>query len=384
MRIAYVYDAVFPWETGGVQKRVWEIGRRLAVHHDIHWYGLKYWDGPAVVTRDGVTLHGVMSPPDLYVDGRRSISEALAFTARLVGPLADESFDVIDCQEFPYFPVFPSKLQSVLRRSALVLTWHEVWDDYWMEYLGWKGTVGRVIERLTATLPDRHVGVSGRTVRDLRHLGVADASLVPNGIDVAEVDAVPSSDEPVDLLSVGRLIEEKNADLLVRAVAQLRRAEPEVNCLIVGDGPERARIESLVARFGLAENVTIVGEIDRYADVLSLMKAATVFVAPSRREGFGISVLEALACGTPVVTVDHPQNAAQELVDDGVTGAVCDMTVDGLVAGIRRARSSASATACRDATREYEWDRIAERTETLYANAVGASTHPESITTYCP
>jgi len=99
VRIAYVYDAVHPWVTGGVEKRLWELSTRLADEHDVHWYGLKYWDGPAVREESGVTLHGVDDPPaDLYTDGRRSIPEALSFAGKVARPLANEEFDVIDAK----------------------------------------------------------------------------------------------------------------------------------------------------------------------------------------------------------------------------------------------------------------------------------------------
>jgi glycosyltransferase involved in cell wall biosynthesis len=103
------------------------------------------------------------------------------------------------------------------------------------------------------------------------------------------------------------------------------------------------------------------------------MKAADSFVLPSRREGFGITALEALACGTPVVTLDHPQNAARDLVTDGVTGAVCEATPTALAAGIERSRGL-DAAECRAAAGPYDWDRIAERVERVYRHRDGLST----------
>lgn len=57
MKLALIYDAVFPWEKGGAQKRVWELARRLADDHDVHLYGMHYWDGPVVIEREGVSIH---------------------------------------------------------------------------------------------------------------------------------------------------------------------------------------------------------------------------------------------------------------------------------------------------------------------------------------
>ncbi|WP_254538271.1 glycosyltransferase family 4 protein [Halomarina litorea] len=366
MRIAYVYDAVYPWETGGVQKRVWELARRLAPDHDVHWYGLKYWDGPDVIEREGVTLHGVATPPPLYAGGRRSIPEALTFAARLLRPLCRESFDVVDCQEFPYFPAFAGKANAALTGTTLLLTWHEVWADYWYEYLGRRGALGRLVERATARLPDAHLAVSDRTRRDVMGLGVGDVTLLPNGVSREEVAAAPPSSDSVDVLFVGRLIPEKNASLLVRAVDRMCERRPDVRCTILGEGPEAPALEALVDRLDLGGNVTVRPPLERYEDVLGLMKAAEVVAAPSVREGFGMVVLEALACGTPVATVSHPQNAAEELVADGVSGAVCRPSPDAFARAIERA-AVCSPRDCRAVARPYEWDRLADRAEALYA-----------------
>jgi len=368
MRIAYVYDAVYPWEAGGVQKRVWELARRLADDHEVHWYGLHYWDGPATREREGVTLHGVGSPTGLYVNGRRSIPEALRFSARLSAPLLRREFDVIDCQEFPYFPAFPSKLHAAVRGSTLVVTWHEVWGRYWYEYLGRKGVFGRAVERLTATLPDVHVAVSGRTGREVRELSGRTPTLVPNGISFAEVEAAPVADRDVDVLFVGRLIPEKNATAVVEAVARLRAEEPDIQCVILGDGPDREALERTIASQGVESNVRLLSPRDEYEDVLALMKAASVFASPSQREGFGMTVLEALACGTPVVTARHPRNAAQELVDDGATGVICAPRAEAIARAIRTARGLSGA-ACVDAAREYDWSAVVDRVEAVYRDA---------------
>jgi len=367
MKIAYVYDAVYPWETGGIQKRVWELSRRLANRHDVHWYGLRYWDGPSVIERNGVTLHGVADPPDLYVDGRRSISEALRFAGALIPELLSETFDIIDCQEFPYFPSFSAKLQSVVTNATLALTWHEVWGMYWYEYLGWKGIFGQAVERATARHPDIHVTVSGHTGRAVADLGVPDGKLrqLPNGVSMNEIAAAPEGEERIDVLFVGRLIAEKNAELVVKAIKTLHDRGHDIHGLLLGDGPERDRIETLVADYGLHDHVEMVRNVDEYERVLGLMKAAETFVLPSEREGFGITALEALACGTPVVTIAHPQNAVQELLDTE-TGVVCDPTPTAVADGILQARTDLAAERCRSAAEAYDWEQIADRAEALY------------------
>ena len=103
MKIAYIYDAVYPWVKGGAEKRIYEIGKRLADKgHEVHWYGIGWWfDGNngRTIDHDGIILHGVCEPMQLYVDGRRSIKEAIYFAEKLLPKLVKERFDVIDCQD---------------------------------------------------------------------------------------------------------------------------------------------------------------------------------------------------------------------------------------------------------------------------------------------
>ena len=72
-------------------------------------------------------------------------------------PFFKERFDIIDCQQFPYFSCFSVKFVSIVKKIPLVITWHEVWGDYWYEYLGWKGFVGKTTERLVARLTSENV-----------------------------------------------------------------------------------------------------------------------------------------------------------------------------------------------------------------------------------
>lgn len=173
MKIAFVYDVVYPCVKGGVEKRIREIADRLAARgHDVHIIGMKYWDGPDSIKKNGVTLHGICPPQPLYTDGRRSIREALSFSFYLIPFLLREEFDLIDCQQFPFFPCFPVKLVSLWKKKPFVITWHEVWGDYWYEYLGWKGAVGKGTECLIARFTPYRIAVSGTTAKKLRHLGV--------------------------------------------------------------------------------------------------------------------------------------------------------------------------------------------------------------------
>ncbi|WP_301676509.1 glycosyltransferase family 4 protein [Methanoculleus methanifontis] len=374
LKIAYVYDAVYPWVKGGVEKRIREVSVRLADRgHEVHVYGMRCWDGPAVIERDGVTLHGVCPGEGLYIDGRRTVPQALRFGKAVLRPLLSSGADVVDCQNFPYFSCFATKAASVRRGFPLVVTWHEVWGDYWYDYLGRRGAFGKAVEQLAAGLTDHHIAVSPSTARALAGLGVSGpVPVVPNGIDLARIAAVPPAAEEWDVIFTGRLIREKNVDVLLRALVRVREEVPDLRALIVGDGPERPALERLARDLGLDGAVTFTGFLPDYDSVVAAMKASRVFVLPSTREGFGIAALEAMACGIPVVTTDHPGNAAGDLVVPGVNGYRPGLSAGEIGEGIVKilCNSNIDDRKCVTLAETYDWNRIVEALEQRYSAIV--------------
>ncbi|MDD1702849.1 MAG: glycosyltransferase family 4 protein, partial [Methanoregula sp.] len=151
MKIAFVYDVIYPYVKGGVEKRVWELAVRLKKRgHEVHIFGMKYWDGEDILVRDGVILHGVCPAKPLYSQGRRTIGEAINFSIRLIPHIAQYRFDLIDCQQFPFFSCLSVKSLTLIKKTPLVITWHEVWGNYWYAYLGSWGAAGKYIELLVS------------------------------------------------------------------------------------------------------------------------------------------------------------------------------------------------------------------------------------------
>lgn len=375
MKLAFVYDALYPWEKGGAQKRIWELARRLADDHDVHVYGMHYWDGPETVQREGVTLHGVCEPYELYTDGRRSITQAIKFTAKLAPHLLREEFDIVDCQQFPYFPIFTSKLHELLWGSTFVVTWYEVWDDYWYDYIGWKGGFGQAIERATAALPDTIIPISSYIADDLVEIGrTENVHIVENGVDYQRLQDIPAADEEWDIVYVGRLSEHKNVDWLLDAAASAsERLGRNIDTCIVGDGPERDALEHHAEKIDVTDYVTFQGFVEADEDVIGHLKAADVFVLPSIREGFPNTILEANACGVPSIVVDHPENGSTAVVEDDDTGFVTEPSVEAIVDRVieivsdKETRDRLSAGAL-EYGKAHDWSVIIDELEQVYSN----------------
>ncbi|WP_114577220.1 glycosyltransferase family 4 protein [Saliphagus sp. LR7] len=374
MDVAFVSNVVYPFVTGGAEKRIHEIGTRLARKgHDVTIYGRHYWDGPQLTTHEGLTLYGVAPAQELYTDDRRSITEAIDFSARLLPHLRRtiDDHDVVVASVFPYFPVLASKLTALQTDTPVVTTWHEVWLDYWEGYLGRLAPFGKTVERLTAKTPQYPIAVSRVTADRLTKIGPArdEIEVVPNGIDVERIRTTPPAENGYDVLFAGRLIEDKNVDLLLEAFDHVAAAHPDRTLGIVGDGPKRERLEAQANDLEHADQITFEGFLEEYDDVLAHMQAADVFASPSTREGFGITYAEAMAADCTVIGVDHPESAAGEVISDG--GFVVEPTSDTLAATLERALGTTQLSVEPTAVAsQYDWDAIAERAERVYQDAI--------------
>ncbi len=370
MKIGYVYDAIYPWVKGGAEKRIYELSRRLAGRgHEVHCYGMKWWPEDETILREGVLLHGICQPMPLYAEGRRSMKQAAYFAAKVLS--IDADCDVVDCQNFPYLSCFSAKLRYGLEGSEIFITWHEVWGDYWYEYLGRKGIFGRFIEKAAARLTNRNIAVSERTRKDLERLGAKGIRVVQNGIDWPRIEKIRASEKQSDLVYVGRLVEHKNVDLLLRAIGIVKRSVPDVRAVVIGDGPEMENLKALVSELELNKNVEFTGFLENYDDALALLKSSKAFASPSSREGFGMAALEANACGLPIVTVNHRMNAVSDLVTKE-TGIVCEPSGEALAEAIKQTLKEGEGMRrqCMDLARRYDWEEICDRAETVYAGGV--------------
>jgi glycosyltransferase involved in cell wall biosynthesis len=373
MKIAYIYDALYPFIKGGAERRYHELGKRLSADHEVHFISWKFWSGPSNYRRNGITLHGVGTPRPLYTaGGRRSIRESLDFALSLLKLYGTEKFDVIDCCAFPYLHMYTARLLFGLRREPLVMTWHEYWGEYWHEYLGSIAAPARLLERAAVPLGHACVAVSDLTARRLKELGGSKLpiTVVPNGVNTRDIADIPAEGPSFDIIYVGRLLAHKRLDLLLEAVAELRGRHPKLSCLIIGSGPERERLRKLTATLALEDHVTFTGEVPE-ENVYGLLKKSKVFVLPSVREGFGMSVLEALACGVPAVVVRAPYSAAHEIVEDGVNGIMAAPSPRSLAEAISSlledpVKRGLMAEAAHQAASQYDWAVIAQKTLTVY------------------
>ena len=354
MRVCLVYDCLFPRTVGGAERWYRNLAERLAEDgHEVTYLTLRQWERGTRPALPGVDIRAVGARFALYTKaGRRRLLPPLVFGVGVLWHLLrhGRKYDVVHTASFPYFSLLAAAVAGVAWRYRLVVDWHEVWTrSYWRQYLGLvAGAVGWLVQRVCVRVPQRAFCFSRLHAARLRDEGLkGDVTTLPGEYNgVLEVRPVRHA-EPV-IVFAGRHIPEKRVPAIPPAIARARAALPELRAVILGDGPERAEVVRLVAELGL-EAVTDVPGFVATETVDDLMGRALCMVLPSRREGYGLVVIEAAARGTPSVLVAGPDNAAVELVAEGENGFIAaSSSADDLAAAIVQVHQEGQAL--RDST----------------------------------
>jgi len=365
--VALVTDAVHPYNFGGREIRYHELSRLLSATADVHMYTMHWWDGPKRRTDGPITMHALTPRLPLYRGRRRSFRQAIVFALACLA-LLWRRFDILKVDHIPQFQLFTLRLVATVRRKPLIATWHEVWGaEYWNDYLGRGGRLAWWVERMSMRLPDHIIAASPQTADRLYDQLGPDASIMvaPNGIDLEAARNADPAGDTTDLVVVTRLMVHKRIDMLLDAVALLHAEGRRITCRVIGTGPEREALHDQAERLGLADHVDFRHDVEEQKELFALIKAGRVFVLPSEREGFGIAILESLACGVPVVTTSAPDNLSQHLVTRSQRGLVSEHTPAALAMTIGTALSAQDDLDGEDPwlgdpwVGDYSWDAIA-------------------------
>ncbi|CAN5240050.1 glycosyltransferase family 4 protein [soil metagenome] len=321
---------------------------------------MKWWNSPEKDRQEhGVHLHAICPLYALYDGERRSIKQGILFGLHCL-KLIREDWDVIDVDHMPFFPIIFTKIVCVLKHRKMSATWHEVWGrDYWVKYMGWKGNIAYIIERVSSLLPNTIVSVSELTTKLLSTSLNRDkhVTTIYSGIDIDTINKIPPHSITSDIMYTGRLLTHKNVDLMIEAVSLLKKQGQHITCIIVGDGPEKENLINLAKKRGVAEHVVFYDFFPAHEDVLGLMKSSKVFVFPSEREGFGLVALEANACGIPFCTLNHTNNAAKYLIKSD-NGSMFDHNAKSLAGSIgKHVQQKTDAKKYINAAKEYDWTK---------------------------
>jgi len=240
-----------------------------------------------------------------------------------------------------------------------------------------KGPLFRWLQRLVISRADKLTVVSA-ALRGQVHALIPDIGVeaIPMGVDMEErfIPDTLAERSPNRLLFVGRLVEQKGVRHLIHAMRAIKRTHPQAVLDIIGEGPERALLEQLAETEEMRESIRFHGAVENAA-LPGWYAGAAVFVSPTLAEGFGLTLVEAMACGCAVVVSDLP--AVRDIVRDGETGLLCPPgNSDALAKSIcflldhseTRARMGKAG---RESVRSrFDWSTVAERYAELIEGAV--------------
>jgi glycosyltransferase involved in cell wall biosynthesis len=215
-------------------------------------------------------------------------------------------------------------------KGPRLIVLHHVHAEMWKMVLGddapWAATLGNLIEQRLAPLAYRksHVVTLSQSSKDdiveLLRFRPELVDVVPPGVDPMFTPSGEKSPKPL-VVAVGRLVPVKRYEHLIRSVALARTLRPDIELTIIGEGYERQMLDDVVREVDGTEWVTFAGHTSD-AELVTLYRRAWMVASASAREGWGMSLTEAAACGTPAVATDIAGH--QDAVSDGQTGVLVD------------------------------------------------------------
>lgn len=322
-----MYDCLFPWTIGGAERWYRALAERLAANgHQVTYLTLRQWEPGATPSPPGVRVVAVGPPLALYSRGRRRLWPPLRFGLGVLGHLLRHrrAYDVVHTASFPYWPLLAAAALRPFGTYRLIVDWWEVWTRaYWRHYAGsLTGTIGWLIQRVCVRLTPRAFCFSRLHAHRLTDEGLRRPLTVLRGLYSGPGPAAaPVAAPDLMVLYAGRHIPEKRVPAIIPALIEARRALPAPRAVITGDGPDREQVRQLIAAAGLDHVIDLPGFVTD-DQLTGYLRRALCLLLPSRREGYGLVVVEAAAHGTPSIVVRDPDNAATELIEDGINGVI--------------------------------------------------------------
>ena len=238
------------------------------------------------------------------------------------------------------------------------------------------------LQRLAYRCATKVVANSPAARRFLVQEGIAPESIavISNGVDFASFAAREFTRPVRRFITVANLRVEKNHETLLAAASTLLIKYPDLEFLIVGDGPRRSALEAIARERHLGARVRFLGHRE---DVPSLLAEADAFVLPSRSEAFPNAAIEAMASGLPIVA--SAVGGLLDLVDDGRTGLLIDPDDAHALAGALESLIADPARAARigraaraEVQQRYSFDRMVSAFEELYLSGLAAGVSPRA------
>jgi len=363
MKIAILVNLFPPKWLAGTEVATYHMAEHLAQRgHEVYVITSLDEGLPEVSCERGFHIHRLPRIEIRFIGG-------LIFWADIIRELRKIKPDIVHAQSF--IIGMPALLSNKLLKIPYVI--YGRGSDVYLP--GWftKLTAKTILKNASAV-----IALTEHMKGAMQALYSRDVVVVPNGINLEEDTGRQSErrNPSERILFVGRLHPVKGTRYLLGAMSIVHRDMPRTKLVLVGDGEERELLESLTDSLGLRECVEFAGRVphDRVQDY---MNQAEVFVLPSLSEGFPVTILEAMACGLPVVATRV--GGIPDIIEDGTNGYLVDAMHQEQIAEallkllqgeqLRKEMSDNN----REGVRRYRWDAVAATLEGVYQKSLGTS-----------
>lgn len=309
-----ILHTISSFRTGGAEKLLIDITRQ-------HYYTKNEKINVCIINNiyDSHMILELKKYANVYFLGRREGSKNIKYIYQFIKLVKELDIDILHCHNiFSYKFSIISKI--ILRYLKIVYTIHDT-NIY--------NNIPNIYVALDKFLISKFIAISTAVRTNILERGIKEEKieLVYNGIHVESynIEKKKSNNNTIIIGCVARLVpEKKGQDVLIRALYEIKKYYPNVKCRFAGDEPSekgikktknRDYLQSLVNKLGLEGNVEFLGNI---IDVPKFLQGIDIFVLPSRYEGFGLSIIEAISSKTPVIAsnIEGPK----EILNDGKYG----------------------------------------------------------------
>ena len=310
MKILLICEAVFPENKGGLERWMTWLARELVITGN----EVTYLNAAGVhEIRDQVSYIPVSKNTWEYLpNGQRSITQSLMFAFNIRLMVNRVNPDVIYSVQAPIFSVFTLHFFRP-RNYLLVVEWIEIWSkQYWKEYIGsFRGLIGFSLQKIATNLADIRVAFTLRCFRQLG--GASSKNLLLPGIHMTpkKLGQLQYSHRK-DVMFLGRFVPDKQPFLALDVVVELKRLGWEGQLHIVGSGPLANQIRSSIQLRGV-EHFVNVFENATEESLEDCFLTSFILLHPSKREGYGLAMIEAAERQIPTLLINYPENASVDL-----------------------------------------------------------------------
>lgn len=373
MKIAIVTEFCSMQFRGGGEVRYQEIAKRLVKYgHRVDIICNKTVNLKEKVVIDGVNIIPVgpliKSPPQRKkIDFLKYIFSVLRF---MIG----RNYDVIDANT--YIPLFPSYIISRIKKTPVIATINIIIENWENDIYNPK-IASRIEKYLFRLKFNRLLTVSNYAKNELvNHFKVKENRIVvvSNGIDLKSIESIKSNKKDGAIVFVGRLTWFKHIEDLIKATARVKEHFPKVKLKIIGDGQEKNKAITITKELKLEKNIIFFGKRSQ-EELIAEIKKSSVLVLPSTRDTFGIVLIEANACGVPVVAYDA--GGAMDVVQNQRNGFLVkprdikelSEKIELLLKNKNKNRTMGKYGK-RIVQEQYNWDNIAQKIEKVYEDVI--------------